>query len=341
MLARYEGAYAATTLIVMGDRSGFAWKDVAGVQLHRHARLRQTEAGQGSAERALHRRGLHPPRLPRPDRPAAEAGGGRAPSSPTSGRRKVKRDDLVDKLIGSPDFVEHWTNKWADLLQVNRKFLGDGGRRGLPRAGSARRSPTTCPTTSSPDHPDRRGSNLDNPPAAYYKVLRDRAPAPWRTRRTFSWPCVGFLATRKQAIRARQRHAAPDRDHLLGRGNYPRLEGDDAIEVRRVDVAQVLEPLLEVGVASAPRGSGSVSQPSVIALRPLKSPCGTSSGRNVMTTSGSYASSPARELGSVVVGAQLEEARLEALRRLLERDIAEIGLLADEREAHARRIWAS
>src|SRR5262249_25497321 len=28
MLARYEGAYAASTLIIMGDRSGFAWKDV-------------------------------------------------------------------------------------------------------------------------------------------------------------------------------------------------------------------------------------------------------------------------------------------------------------------------
>ena len=27
VLVRYEGAYAATTLIVMGDRSGFAWKE--------------------------------------------------------------------------------------------------------------------------------------------------------------------------------------------------------------------------------------------------------------------------------------------------------------------------
>ena len=26
MLARYEGAYAATTLTVMGDRTGFAWE---------------------------------------------------------------------------------------------------------------------------------------------------------------------------------------------------------------------------------------------------------------------------------------------------------------------------
>ena len=39
----------------------------------------------------------------------------------------VKRDELVDKLVGSPEFVEHWTNKWADLLQVNRKFLGEKG----------------------------------------------------------------------------------------------------------------------------------------------------------------------------------------------------------------------
>src|SRR5205807_8230857 len=28
MLARYEGAYTATTLVVMGDRSGYAWKTV-------------------------------------------------------------------------------------------------------------------------------------------------------------------------------------------------------------------------------------------------------------------------------------------------------------------------
>src|SRR5205085_4768107 len=33
---------------------------------------------------------------------------------------KVKRDELIDKLVGGTDYVEHWTNKWADLLQVNR-----------------------------------------------------------------------------------------------------------------------------------------------------------------------------------------------------------------------------
>ena len=62
----------------------------------------------------------------------------------------MKRDELVDKLIGSDDYVEHWTNKWADLLQVNRKFLGDAGRDGLPQVDPRRGRRRTCPTTSSP-----------------------------------------------------------------------------------------------------------------------------------------------------------------------------------------------
>ena len=126
MLARYEGTYAAATLVIMGDRTGFEWKNVAGVQLHRHARLRETKAGEGAAERPLHRRRIHPPHLPRSDRPAAGTRtGARLPRRPAPSR--VKREELIDKLIGSPDFVEHWTNKWADLLQVNRKFLGEPG----------------------------------------------------------------------------------------------------------------------------------------------------------------------------------------------------------------------
>ena len=40
---------------------------------------------------------------------------------------KVKRDELIDKLVGSDDYVEYWSNKWADLLQVNGKFLAREG----------------------------------------------------------------------------------------------------------------------------------------------------------------------------------------------------------------------
>ena len=56
-----------------------------------------------------------------------------APSSPTRARRARSATRSIDKLIGSPEFVEHWTNKWADLLQVNSKFLGGEGATALPR----------------------------------------------------------------------------------------------------------------------------------------------------------------------------------------------------------------
>ena len=84
------------------------------------------QTDEDSAQRAVHRRRVHSPGLSRPDRPAA----GTADSPRLPGRHRpsrVKRDDLVDKLVGSPEFIEHWTNKWADLLQVNRKFLGEKG----------------------------------------------------------------------------------------------------------------------------------------------------------------------------------------------------------------------
>ena len=88
---------------------------------------------------------------------------------------KVKRDELIDRLIGSPEFVDHWTNKWADLLQVNRKFLGEEGAwafRNWIRQAVADNMPydqfAYSVLTAS-------GSNVDNPPASYFKVLRRRS----------------------------------------------------------------------------------------------------------------------------------------------------------------------
>jgi hypothetical protein len=85
---------------------------------------------------------------------------------------RVKRDELVDRLVGSGDYVELWTNKWADLLQVNRKFLGEEGAfalRSWIKQAVASNMPYdkfvyTVLTAS--------GSTIENPPAAYYKVLR-------------------------------------------------------------------------------------------------------------------------------------------------------------------------
>ncbi len=92
----------------------------------------------------------------------------------------------MDKLVGSPDYVEHWTNRWADLLQVNRKFLGDEGDQAVPRLDPRMRSPTNMPYDKfCYDLLTGTGSNVANPPASYFKILRDPAGAMENTTHLF------------------------------------------------------------------------------------------------------------------------------------------------------------
>ncbi|HEV3025529.1 MAG TPA: DUF1549 and DUF1553 domain-containing protein, partial [Pirellulales bacterium] len=184
ILARYEGAYAATTVIVMGDRSGFEWKETPAnnvIDALVYAKLKKVKilpselAGDGDFLRRayLDLAGL-PPRV---DEVRAFL------SDPRD--VKTKRDELIDRLIDSPEFVEHWTNKWADLLQVNRKFLGEEGAwalRNWIRQAVASNMPydqfVYSVLTAS-------GSTMDNPPASYFKVLREPGDAMENTTQLF------------------------------------------------------------------------------------------------------------------------------------------------------------
>jgi hypothetical protein len=172
MLARYEGAYAASTLITMGDRSGFVWTDppkfnhldeLVYEKLKRVKVLPSDLCTDADFIRRVHidLTGLPP----EPDAVRAFL----ADKRPT----QAKRDEMIDKLVGSPEFIEHWTNKWADMLQVNRKFLGDQGARALRdyiRKAVADNMPydkfAYAVLTGS-------GSTVENPPAAYLKTLRE------------------------------------------------------------------------------------------------------------------------------------------------------------------------
>jgi hypothetical protein len=40
---------------------------------------------------------------------------------------KVKRREVIDRLLDRPEYVDFWTLRWADLMQVNRKYLGEKG----------------------------------------------------------------------------------------------------------------------------------------------------------------------------------------------------------------------
>ena len=188
LLARYEGAYAATTLTVMGDRSGFTWQPpetwsrIDELVAAKWQRMKIAPSGLCSDADFLRRVCLDLTGLP----PTAEEV--RAFLADTAPVR-TKRDAVVERLLGTPEFVEHWTNKWADMLQVNSKFLGGEGAR-LFREWIRKEVETNTPY----DQFVRKiltatGSNKDNPAASYWKILREPAEAMENTTHL-------FLATR-------------------------------------------------------------------------------------------------------------------------------------------------
>ena len=188
ILARYEGAYAATTVTVMGDRSGFVWKEppvhnrIDELVAAKWKRMKILPSELASDAEFLRRVYLDmtglPPSVEEVRRFLNDRGDSRS-----------KRDEVIDRLLGSPDFVDHWTSKWADLLQVNRKFLGEEGAE-VFRDWIHKQVESNAPydefaraiLTAS-------GSNRENPAASYYKVLRTPAETMENTTHL-------FLATR-------------------------------------------------------------------------------------------------------------------------------------------------
>jgi len=172
ILARYEGAYAATTMTVMGNREGFTWKqpetwnEIDKLVAKKWERMKIEPSGLCSDAEFIRRVYLDliglPPKI-------AQVKAFLADKRPT----RVKREELIDKLIGSEDYIEYWTNKWADLLQVNRKFLGPQGAKGFRdwiRKEIAENRPYDVFARSILE---AEGSNKDNPAASYFKVLRN------------------------------------------------------------------------------------------------------------------------------------------------------------------------
>ncbi len=171
VLARFEGAYAATTVTVMGDRTGFVWQaPPANNEIDKFvaAKLERTKTaatGLCTDLEFIRRIYLDLTGLP----PTPDQVRGFIADARDS---RWKRDILIDSLIGSEGNIEHWTSKWADLLQVNSKFLGREG------ADAFRKWIRTEVAANTPyDQFARKvltatGSNKENPAASYFKILR-------------------------------------------------------------------------------------------------------------------------------------------------------------------------
>ncbi|QDT97595.1 DUF1549 domain-containing protein [Gimesia aquarii] len=171
LLARYQGKYAATTVTVMGDRTDFVWKQVP---IHNYIdqlvdnKLKKTKTLPSDlcTDAEFIRRlfidltGL-PPTIEDVKTFLAD-----------KRESNVKRNALIDRLIGSPEFVEHWTNKWADLLQVNRKYLGVEGAK-LFREWIRKSVSDNVPYDQFVYQVlSASGSNKTNPAASYFKIHR-------------------------------------------------------------------------------------------------------------------------------------------------------------------------
>src|SRR5207248_6202198 len=121
---RYEGSYGVLNVTVMGDRSGFVESPMPEynyIDRYVNAKLAKVkiapsdECGDAEFIRRVYLdlTGIIPT--------AQQARAFVEDKTPS----RQKREALIDQLLGNKDFVDYWSNRWADLLQCSSKALGD------------------------------------------------------------------------------------------------------------------------------------------------------------------------------------------------------------------------
>ena len=88
-------------------------------------------------------------------------------------------------LIARPEYVDHWTLKWGDLLQVSRRYLGDKGMwefRQWIRDSIAQNKPYDKFVY---ELLTARGSSYENPAANYFRVTRNAKASMEKTTQLF------------------------------------------------------------------------------------------------------------------------------------------------------------
>jgi hypothetical protein len=184
LLVRYQGKFSTVPVTILNPKEGFAWK-----ALPQHNYIDQT------IDAKLQRLKIQPApaaddatflrrvsldltgRIPTPGEVRAFLND-RTPA-------RVKRAKVIDKLIASPAYVDHWTVKWGDLLQSNRKYLGDKGVYAFQewiRESIASNKPYDKLVR---ELLTSRGSAYDDPAANYYRVTRDAKPTMEKTTQVF------------------------------------------------------------------------------------------------------------------------------------------------------------
>jgi len=176
LMVRYQGNFVVVPVTVLNAKPGFAWKalpqsnyidqiiDAKLQKLNIQPSPEVDDAG------FLRRVSLDlTGQVPSPD----EVRNFLADKTPS----RVKRTRMVDKLVASSAYVDHWTLKWADLLQNNRKYLGEKGAYSFQewiRQSVADNKPYDKLVR---ELLTSRGSSYENPAANYFRVTREPKPA--------------------------------------------------------------------------------------------------------------------------------------------------------------------
>jgi hypothetical protein len=172
ILVRYEGAYAANQMTVLGDRTGFAWVDSPEANfIDRHVndklkKMKTLPSGPSTDEEFLRRVSVDltgiPPTLEQVKAFLADPR-----------ESSLKRNAKIDELLESSEYIDHWTLKWSDLLLANRKFITEKGVWGY------RHWIRTAIATNRPydqfvaELLTANGSTFENPAANYYRISRE------------------------------------------------------------------------------------------------------------------------------------------------------------------------
>ncbi len=171
-LIRYEGLYAAAPITILGEREGYHWKpspefgEIDELVNNKLQRMKLLPSGLCTDAEFLRRISLDLTGLP----PTPEAARAFVADSRDS---RIKREEKIDELLSGPEFIDHWTLKWSDLLLNNRKFVTEKGVwsfRNWIRKSIAENKPYDqfvyeIITAS--------GSTFENPAANYYRIARE------------------------------------------------------------------------------------------------------------------------------------------------------------------------
>ena len=184
ILTRYEGAYSTNNIIVMGDRRGYKWVETPEynyIDTHVHNKLKRMKVLPSELctdEEFVRRIYFDLTGIPPTPKQVRGFLTDKTPS-------KVKREQLIDALVETSEFVDHWTHKWGDLLQSNRKFLGERGvwlfQQWIHQAIAENRPYDEFVR----DLITATGSTYTNPAASYFRVSREYTAAVENTTQLF------------------------------------------------------------------------------------------------------------------------------------------------------------